>query len=66
MRSPGRPGGRGRRSKAAEGVGFFCPWYGRGRVRVPTSVRPGDRKKNGVFVSCDVINWSKLVGRSPP
>ena len=44
MRSPGRPGGRGRRSKAAEGVGFFCPWYGRGRVRVPTSVRPGDRK----------------------
>ena len=27
---------------------------------MPTSVRPGDRK-NGVFVSCDVINWSKLV-----
>ena len=44
-------------------------YFVRGMVGVAFACRPPfDREieKTGVFVSCDVINWSKLVVQFPP
>ena len=61
--STGRSGPpvEGRRGR---GILLSVVWSGsRSRADLRST---GRSKKPVVFVSCDVINWSKLVGQSPP